>query len=276
MKTYQEKKKELYEKLEEYTRENICVAFSGGADSSLLLKAVKEAKDRKKGKGQIYAVTFDTALHPPCDLEIAKKVAGETGVFHKVLRINELEQEEICQNPPDRCYHCKKLLFQKLTEYAREEKAVRILEGTNADDLLVYRPGLRAVKELGILSPLAEAGFTKEEVRRLAKESGISVASRPASPCLATRLPYGARLQPQVLKQIARGEAYLREKGFPTVRLRLHGNLARIEIPRADFAAFLENSSEMVLFLKNLGFPYITLDLEGFRSGSMDEVLKKK
>ena len=149
-----------------------------------------------------------------------------------------------------------------------------ILEGTNEDDLHVYRPGLRAIRELEIISPLADTGFTKEEVRKLAEELGISVAKRPSTPCLATRLPYGEEIRPEMLEKIAKGEAFLREQGFPVVRLRVHGNIARIEIPQGDFGRFSELGGEIARELKKMGFLYITLDMEGFRSGSMDEVLR--
>lgn len=273
MKTYEEKKKALYKQIEAYVQQDICIAFSGGVDSSLLLKIAKECEEKAGNQVKIHAVTFDTMLHPSCDLKIAEKVAKEAGVLHKVIFVNELEQGEISFNPKNRCYLCKKALFQKLIEYADSVRASVILEGTNEDDLHVYRPGLQAVRELGILSPLAEAGFTKEEVRRLAGELGVSVSERPSTPCLATRLPYGEKIELEILARLARGEAFLRESGFPVVRLRLHGNIARIEIPRSDFADFLEKGERISKKLKEMGFPYITLDIEGFRSGSMDEIL---
>lgn len=271
MRQYDEKKNYLYEKMKEYVQKDVCIAFSGGVDSSLLLVLAKKCA---KEQVEIYAVTFDTMLHPTCDMEIAKQVAEEAGAIHKVLSVNELEQEEIRFNPKNRCYLCKKTLFTRLWEYAKSLGIAQILEGTNEDDLHVYRPGLQAVRELGIKSPLAEAGFTKEEVRRLARELGISVAERPSAPCLATRLPYGEEIRMEVLEKIAQGEEYLKAAGFPTVRLRLHGDVARIEIPQADFQLFLEKREEIIEKLKETGFLYITLDMEGFRSGSMDEKIK--
>lgn len=265
---FTEKEETLYSIMKKYTDRDVCIAFSGGADSSLLLKlAVECAAEGTK----IYAVTFDTVLHPSCDLEIAKKVAIEMGAIHQVIFINELDNSAIQHNPVDRCYQCKKMLFQNLITFAGKVHAAAVLEGTNEDDLHVYRPGLRAVRELGVKSPLAEAGLTKKEVRSLAKKLGISVANRPAAPCLATRLPYGADLQPDILRKIEDGETYLKQAGFPVVRLRLHGNIARIEIPVSDFSAFIEKRKEITDRLKQTGFSYITLDMEGFRSGSMDE-----
>ncbi len=276
MKTYEEKKRDLYEKIKEYTKQDICIAFSGGVDSSLLLMLAKECMKQQKKAGNIHAVTFHTVLHPPCDLEIAQKVAKEAGAVHKVVFVNELEQEEIRFNPKDRCYLCKKTLFQKLLEYAKSQGISVVMEGTNEDDLHVYRPGLRAIKELGVFSPLAEAGFTKEEVRKLAEELSVSVASRPSTPCLATRLPYGTEIKTEALEKIALGEEYLKKQGFSVVRIRLHGEICRIEIPKADFGAFLEKSQEITEALQKRGFQYITLDIQGFRSGSMDEFKNKK
>ena len=270
---FTEKEETLFSIMKKYIGEDVCIAFSGGTDSSLLLKVAVECakKDTK-----IYAVTFDTVLHPSCDLEIAKKVAKEMGAIHQVIFINELENSDIRHNPVDRCYQCKKMLFKNLTAFAEKVHAATVLGGTNEDDLHVYRPGLKAVRELGVKSPLAEAGLTKQEVRSLAHKLGISVANRPAAPCLATRLPYGADLQPELLRMLERGETYLKEAGFSVVRLRLHGNIARIEIPVSDFAAFLEKREEITGKLKAMGFSYITLDMEGFRSGSMDETLQER
>lgn len=274
MTAYEEKKNLLYRKIETYVQQDLCIAFSGGVDSSLLLKIAKDCARYTNSRCKIHAVTFDTSLHPSCDLEIAKKVAQEADVIHKVIFVNELEQAEIRFNPKNRCYLCKKALFEKLIEYASRAGASFILEGTNEDDLHVYRPGLKAIQELGILSPLADVGFTKEEVRRLAGELGISVAERPSTPCLATRLPYGDEIRTEVLGQIAKGEEFLKKKGFAVVRLRVHKDVARIEIPKKDFPAFLEQREEITGELKKLGFLYITLDMEGFRSGSMDEPLQ--
>ena len=276
MNHYQEKKEALYQCMEELVKQDLCIAFSGGVDSSLLIKLAKLCADRQQTGARIYAVTFDTMLHPACDLELARQVAEETGVFHEVLFIDELEEAGIRYNPENRCYLCKKALFSRLQSFAAQKGISRILEGSNEDDLHVYRPGIQAVRQLGILSPLAQCGFTKEEVRKLAAELGISVASRPSTPCLATRLPYGAELRQEILEKIGAAEAYLREQGFSVVRLRLHGDIGRIEIPKEDFSRLLQQSGEISGRLKELGIPYVTLDLQGFRSGSMDENLKIK
>ena len=161
-------------------------------------------------------------------------------------------------------------LFRGLQEEVKRFGVNRILEGTNEDDLHVYRPGIRAVRELGIISPLADAGMTKKEVRRMAEEYGISVSKKPSSPCLATRFPYGTRITYEELQKVGDGEAFLKALGLYNVRLRIHGKIARIEADRQDMALVIEQKDSIVEYLKKLGYIYITLDLEGFRSGSMD------
>ena len=192
MSCYEQKRRKLLEKIDDLSNENIVLAFSGGVDSSLLLKICCDSA-KKSGK-KVYAITVHTELHPMKDIEIATKVAKEAGAEHMIVRIDELQDAGIRYNPTDRCYRCKKLLFSRLKEKAGELGAKIIVEGTNEDDLHVYRPGIRALQELEILSPLAECGFTKREVRKLAEEYGVSVANRPSTPCMATRFPYGAKL----------------------------------------------------------------------------------
>ncbi len=260
--------------MDELTDQDMALAFSGGVDSSLLLKM---AADRAAKKGtKVWAVTFNSRLHPSCDLENARKVAGELGGIHVILEIDELKMEEIRSNPVNRCYLCKRNLFRTLMAFAKEKGVEVLAEGTNEDDLHVYRPGIQAVRELGIRSPLAEAGLTKEGVRRLAAACGISAASRPSTPCMATRLPYGARLDYEILKKIEAGEEILRRMIGGNVRLRLHGQVVRIETDPERFSLALEKREEVVRQLKELGFVYITLDLEGFRSGSMDVGLESR
>lgn len=258
----------LQARMRELVSEDICLAFSGGVDSSLLLKVAADAA-AETGK-KVYAVTFDSRLHPSCDLRIARQVAGELGGIHQVMEVDELEQEEIRMNPVNRCYLCKRHLFMTLKKLAGEKGVRRILDGTNEDDMHVYRPGIRALKELGIISPLAELHITKEAVKGMASEYGISVASRPSTPCMATRLPYNTRIDYDVLDRIAQGEAYLRDALPGNVRLRLHGGIARLEVDNEAFARLLDRRTDVVRRLKGLGFTYVTLDLEGFRSGSMD------
>ena len=187
-----------------------------------------------------------------------------------VLEIDGLEQTGIYDNPIDRCYRCKKHIFGKIKEQAAELAADFVLEGTNMEDMHAYRPGIKAVEELGVKSPLREAGFTKEEVRKLAGEHGISVAMRPSAPCLATRFPYGSSFDKEKLQKVEEGENYLYSLGFYNVRLRVHGEIARLEVDYAEMDRLFDRRKEITEYLKNLGYRYITADLEGFRSGSMD------
>ncbi|MDR7871529.1 MAG: ATP-dependent sacrificial sulfur transferase LarE [Tissierellaceae bacterium] len=248
--------------------EGVCIAFSGGVDSSLILKIACEEGTKMDKK--VNAITFESQLHPMSDLGVSKRVALEMGAVHTIIQINEFENEAILKNPVDRCYQCKKSLFVNLLDFAKKNNLKYVLDGTNDDDHNTYRPGIKALKELGVISPLAKLGITKEEVRAMAKELGISVASRPSAPCMATRLPYNTPLNIELLGRIDKGEDYIRELGFSVIRLRLHNDILRIEVNKEDLAKLLECSDKIINYLKKLGFRYITLDLEGFRSGSMD------
>ena len=268
--TFPEKKEALSARLEQLAAGNIAIAFSGGVDSSLLLLMCCKAA-KKTGK-KVHAVTIHTRLHPMNDLETAKRVAVEAGsaAEHHVLYIDELEEAGIRFNPVDRCYLCKKCLFRKLIAKAEELDARTVLDGTNADDLTVYRPGIRALRELGVISPLAELGITKAEVRQIAAEYGLSVSGRPSTPCMATRFPYGTELDHDMIRRVAEGEARLRAHGFYNVRLRVHGGIARIEVDPESMMELVKIREELLKELSGYGFDYITLDLAGFRSGSMD------
>lgn len=263
-----DKKERLEELLQDAVKKGVCIAFSGGADSSLLLAAACE--EQRRSGGTVFGVMFDTFLHTKGDEEAARRVSAECGADFAVLPVNELDNPVILNNPKDRCYQCKKYLFARLKEFAEKHQCSVIMDGTNADDLKAYRPGLKALSELGVVSPLKEAGFTKADVRRMAEEYGISAADKPSDSCLATRLPYGEKLERETLARIAEGEAYLHGLGFTAVRLRLHGPVARIELSPEQFSLFLNLREDIAARLKELGFVYITLDVEGFRSGSMD------
>lgn len=268
MDNFEKKAGKLRQIMKGYAKEDIAVAFSGGTDSSLLLKAACEAA-AENGR-RVYGMFLDTALHPAGEVQDAKKVAEETGAIFKVLNIDEFEQAGIEDNPKDRCYRCKKYLFQSILEEASRLNVGVVMEGTNEDDLLAYRPGIRAVKELGVVSPLAEAGLTKAEVRKLAGEYGVSVFDRPASPCLATRFPYGTHLLRTEIERVGRAEDFLKKMGFYNVRVRVHDNLARIEVDADSFPQLMDKREGIVKELRDLGYTYVTMDLEGFRSGSMD------
>lgn len=257
-----------------YGKEDICLAFSGGVDSSLLLKIASDEAGINGTK--VYAVTFDSRLHPPCEIETASRVAKELGAIHRIITVDELEQEEIRHNPVNRCYLCKRYLFQRLKKFA-DQKGIRIImDGTNEDDMHVYRPGLQALKELEIISPLADLHITKAEVRQMAAGYGISVAFRSPGACMATRIPYHTDIDYDVLERIAKGEAFLRTLIDGNIRLRLHGDVVRIEVDSDVFFKIFEIKDKIIHGLKKLGFLYITLDLESFRSGSMDLKLKNR
>ncbi len=265
---YKMKCKNLETQLENYTNDDIVIAFSGGIDSSLLLR-IATLKAKEKGT-KVYAVTIHTKLHPMNDLEIAKRVANEMGAIHKVIHVDELTEANIENNPEDRCYRCKKHLFTELLNLANEFSAKYLIDGTNFDDLKQYRPGIKALKELGVISPLAINELTKAEIRTFASEFNISVANRPSAPCLATRFPYNTKISYEIMRKIEVAEDFIRELGFYNVRVRVHGDIARIEIDKDDIAKFVTYSDNIINEMKKNGFVYITVDLEGFRSGSMD------
>lgn len=272
--TYEEKCGRLYELIAACAQEDVLLAFSGGADSSLLLKLLCKAAEKSRKK--VYAVTLHTMLHTAVEMEEAKELAGEAGAVFIPLPVDELQNAGILNNPVDRCYLCKKYLFTQILQKADELGVKTVIEGTNEDDLHVYRPGLRAVRELGILSPLAQAGMTKQEVRRCAAEWKVSVSNKPSSPCLATRFPYGTLLTREKMRQVEYGEEYLKGLGLYNVRLRVHGDVARIEADAEDMPVLLKQREAVTAFLKGLGYCYVTLDLEGFRSGSMDVHIGQK
>ncbi len=264
-------------KLKEYLKEQLkhggVVAFSGGVDSTVILKI---AADISKEYGYaVYAVTFETRLHPKADLENSQSIAKELEIPHHIVEIDELTNEKILQNPVDRCYHCKKQLFVELVNFAEKHNLGVVLDGTNYDDLSQYRPGIKALGELGVVSPLARLSIDKATVRAMASELGLKVSNRPSAPCLATRIPYNTKLDFTILEMIDKGENYLKNIGFPINRIRLHGDIARIELPKDIITQALELREDIIENLKKLGFVYITIDLEGFRSGSMDIYIKK-
>ena len=271
--TYEEKKQKLQEQMLVYAQGDMLVAFSGGVDSSLILKLAVQAAAKSGHK--VYGVMMHTMLHPMGEVEDARVTAEQIGAEFRVLEIDELKGADILDNPVDRCYRCKKYLFRNLIEEGEKLGVSVMMEGTNEDDLHVYRPGLRAIRELGIHSPLAEAGMTKAEVRRLAGELGVSVSNKPSMPCLATRFPYGTRISYEAMRKVDEGEAFIRSLGFYNVRLRIHNDVARIEVDVNEMPHLLEHCEQIVAKLKNLGYDYITVDLEGFRSGSMDLHVKK-
>lgn len=265
----QEKLSRLKEILKSMGR--VLVAFSGGVDSTLLLKV---ASDTLGWEG-VVAVTALSPLFPEREVAGAKEVAERLGVRHVLTESNELEIEGFSQNPPDRCYLCKRELFEKLAALAKKEGMNAVIEGSTLDDTRDHRPGRRAVRELGIRSPLQEAGFTKADVREVSKALGLSTWDKPSFACLASRFPYGEEITPDALGRVDRAEEFLFSLGFRQVRVRNYQTLARIEVYPEEMGRFMEDSlrEKVVHRLKELGYRYVTLDLQGFRSGSMNEVL---
>jgi uncharacterized protein len=244
------------------------LAYSGGVDSSLLLKAASEVLGPR-----LIAVTAVSETYTPDELDTAKAFAHSLGVRHRILHTTELSSEEFVQNSPDRCYFCKKELFGKLRQVADTEGIPFILDGSNADDLNDYRPGAKAAKEFSVRSPLREAGFSKSDVRACARLLNLPVWDKPSLACLSSRVPYGTRITPEILQTVHSAEDRLRLLGFRQVRVRHHGDTARIEVQRSDFERMLtgDRAGQLVAALKKLGYTYVCLDLEGYRTGSMNE-----
>jgi len=246
----------------------VAVAFSGGVDSSLLLYAAKEAL-----RDEVIAFIGVSPMLSRWELEEARMVASAIGTELVEVDCDVLELEAVSANAPDRCYHCKRMILTTIGRLASQRGLGQVLDGTNADDALTGRPGLRATIESGTRSPLAEVGMTKAEVRELAQLFGLPSADRPSSACLASRIPFGARLTPGKLGQVERAEDALRALGIGQQRVRHHDNIARLEVGLLDIGKVLLHREEIVRDLKEIGFTYVTLDLEGFRSGSMEEAL---
>lgn len=250
---------------------SVVVAFSGGVDSALLLKVAVQVLGREK----VLAVTARSPSVPAAELAAVGSLAAELGAEHEFLDTAEFDDPNYVANPPNRCYFCKTELYGKLTRLARERGYDAVLSGTNVDDLGDFRPGLQAADEHQVRAPLAEVGITKAELRQLAAELGLSIHAKPASPCLSSRVPYGEEVTPEKLRRIDAAESFLRERGFRECRVRHHGKLARIEVPPAELARFAdaELRARVDGKLRELGFQYVALDLRGFRSGSLNEVL---
>jgi pyridinium-3,5-biscarboxylic acid mononucleotide sulfurtransferase len=264
----QEEYQRLVERLRGLGR--VVVAFSGGVDSSLLLAAARDAL----GDGAL-AVTAVSATYAAYEGERAAAIAKLLGARHEVIRTREMDDPAFCGNPPDRCYHCKLELYRSLGEIAAREAGAAIVDGTNADDRFDVRPGARAVEELGILTPIAELGCGKELVRQMARERGLPNWADAACACLASRIPYGEEITAERLDRVAGAEAEIRGLGFATLRVRDHGQVARIEVgpKEIDRALSSEMRRALVAACKRRGYAFVCLDLEGYRTGSLNEVL---
>lgn len=246
--------------------DSVLIAFSGGVDSSFLLSAANGVlKDR------LLAVTGVSKSIPGSEIEQAVSLARKLKVRHRLIA--DIPPKEFWENPARRCYYCKKALFSRLKKIAEKEKLKFVLDATNRDDLRDYRPGSRALRELGIRSPLKEAGLTKSEIRQLSRKIGLATWKKPAMACLASRVPYGERITPEKLLMIGQAEEYLRKLGFSLVRVRLQGRSGRVEVARDKIPAAIRSRGKIFRKLKALGFVYVSLDLEGYRCGSANEVL---
>lgn len=251
--------------------ESVLVAFSGGLDSAVLLRVAVLTL----GDARVLAVTGRSPSVPRAELESAAALAAELGAPHAFVDTAEFDDPRYVDNPSNRCYFCKAELYSKLVPMAAQRGLRAVLSGTNADDLGDFRPGLQAADERGVCAPLAEAGLRKTELRQLAAELGVPIHDKPASPCLSSRIPYGEPVTPEKLARIDAAETFLRELGFRECRVRHHAWLARIEVPATEVGRFAdaELRARVDRRLRELGFQYVALDLRGFRSGSLNEVL---
>ncbi len=251
---------------------SVLVAYSGGVDSTLLLKAAHDAL----GARAVGVLALSELVTPP-EATAALAVAGEViGADVVTVEVAPLSDPAFVANPPERCYVCKRLIVSALLAYAHEHGFAVVADGSNADDLSDYRPGARAARELGVRSPLQEVGLTKAEIRALSRALGLPTWDMPSAACLASRLPYGDPVTAAALAQIARAEAALRALGFRELRVRQHRDVARIELPPDAFPVALAHREAIVAALKAAGYAYVTLDLQGLRSGSMNEPLERK
>ena len=262
------------EDLKVYFRQlkSVAVAFSGGVDSTYLLKTAHDTLG-----DQVIAVTAKSCSFPERELKEAIHFCEKEGIRHFVCESEELDIEGFSHNPKNRCYICKHELFEKIINIAKEQKIAYIAEGSNMDDLGDYRPGKRAIQELGVRSPLQEAGLYKEEIRKLSKGMNLPTWNKPSFACLASRFVYGETITEEKLHMVDQAEQFLMDLGFHQFRVRIHGTMARIEVPEEDILKIADNETRTKITEKfrTLGFSYVTLDLQGFRSGSMNETLGK-
>jgi uncharacterized protein len=249
---------------------SVAIAYSGGMDSTFLIKIAHDVL----GENAI-AITATSSTYPQRELDQAKQLAKHIGITHIIIHSEETKIDNFSKNLINRCYYCKQELFSKIKQIAAEKNIKYVIDGSNSDDISDYRPGMKALKALGIISPLMNVGLTKQEIKDLSHNIGLDTWNKPAFACLASRFPYGVKITKSRLAQVEKAESYLHTLGISQFRVRYHNEIARIEVEKTDFQLLLNHSDEIVNKFKKLGFKYITLDIEGYRTGSLNEVLKK-
>ena len=244
------------------------IAFSGGVDSTFLARVAKDALN-----GNVLLVTATSSTYPVSELEEAKEIAKQLGLEHRIITSEEIDIPGFSDNPPDRCYFCKKELFNRIKKLAENEGYDVVFDGSNADDLKDYRPGLKALKEHGVVSPLCTAGLTKEEIRNLSEEYGLPTSNKPSFACLASRFPYGEKITKEKLIRVGTVEKDIRDMGFTQFRVRSHDNLARLEFISKEMEKAWQIREFLGEICKKAGFIYAAIDLKGYRTGAMNETL---